>query len=192
MLRAIWNAARSSLGSVLGFAGAASTVAGLAAQGGAQVMAIPPWVWWLVAIGCLAALNIRLQWKLDQSEHPAIKRLRVQPFVTFGEAATAVAASNPAYTHDEVLARLVLAVERHQFPARGGKPRLFVTAPSTGRREGLDLDKIDDIRDAASLAYQTLAINSAFGGPDAQALLTIRSRDFFRWHSRFQAGQYEQ
>ncbi|MBY0531175.1 MAG: hypothetical protein K2P86_04310 [Xanthobacteraceae bacterium] len=206
----IWDCILYVSRSAYGLASFLFAAAGVAKDGfGVTAIPLPGWVWWLSAVVALFAVAVHQQHRLLTS--PQLSRLRSQFFMTFGEIADAVAASNPAYSRDDIMERLLKAMWEKEFESVWGYSRMRVTRlndaggvvdrPLIQRRDILnvllnDYPNQDVVAMLEAAQFRLITKQSASGQPsrfvDSWAnVFTIERSDFNRWHRRLLNGKYE-
>jgi hypothetical protein len=209
-LRFLWLAAQSQ--PVTTIFGAAMVVAGVSYQEWLTTVASePPWFLMnrlvqlaVIALGTLIVAYVFFrQAEERRGESPQMRRLRLQPYSTFREISEAISGSDPAWSKNEVLHRLITAVWQREFESYSGHSRMRITFyDEAGNPENArPIVRAGEVLGQALSSHMERALYEAVaqrpsgfspGFVNSQIEpLTIERADFMRWYRRFRNGRYE-
>jgi hypothetical protein len=160
----------------------------------------------IVAVGVLIiAYAFYLQANSEVGDGPAVKRLRFQKYITFREISDALSQAGSAYTKDEILQRLMIAVWQREFEQLSGHSRLRMTlfddfGNAEERRIVAGPDLLDYGNESVARVIERSTFDAIMRGTESfppgfvdshVETLTIERGDFAQWLSRLRAGRYE-
>ena len=209
-LRFLWLAAQSQ--PVTMIFGAAMVVAGVSYQEWLTTIAREPPRFLMnhlvqlavIALGALIVAYVFFrQAEEGRGESPRMRRLRLQPYSTFREISEAISGSDPAWSKNEVLHRLMTAMWKHEFESYSGHSRMRITfydEDGNPENERPIVRAHEVLGQVCSPNMERALYESVLQGPSGFSPgfvnsqiepLTIERADFVRWHRRFRNGRYE-